>query len=346
MTDQEIEFLLYRIISGKQYFTYDNKEYCLFSPSNEVKYNALRIYFDIIEEEKFNGWLRESVLHLLLIGNKCWSTNTKIELINLEKSIDKNKKELYKNRMNNSLVSEIRRKLESTRKRIEKINRPKNELYQYTLEGYANNIKNEYIISNCLFCNGQKVFNFNEQNTLSFLLFNGLINASNEASISVSDIRLLSKSSLWRAIWSCNRHNPFGVDGAINLTNDQKVLINFSFMYDSVYDHTERPEDFVIDDDDMLDGWMLYIKDKISQHRSESQISKTHKNAQEVFLMAGNSEDLEKISDMNSDIGKSIIKSRLNQIQNSNQTISDSELPDIAQEIDSSLLEKSKSRQR
>ena len=344
MTDHEVEFTIYKIILGKNYFTHNKEEYYLTSPSNEIRYNGLKIYFDIIEEEKYNGWLRESVLDRLLIASGCWTQDTRQSLKRLEKNIDKQKKELYKQRLSEKTVDSIRKQLASTRKQIDQILQKRDELYQHTLEGYANNIKNEYVISHCLFKDGKKVFDFNKNN-ISFILFNSLINASNETTLSVSDIRSVAKSSMWRSIWSCNKNNTFDISGAINYNNDQKVLINLSLMYDSVYDHTERPEDFVIKDDDMLDGWMIYLKDKIKSQEDQNKVSSTHKNAQEVFVMADSQESLERIQEMNDDIGLQKIQSRLNYLKQNNTVMaSDDEMPDIAADIDKEMQQKARSK--
>lgn len=333
MINQDLEYILHRIISGKTYFTFNKDRYCLKSPPLEVKQRALEIYFDIIQEEKFGGWLRESNLDNMLIGLGYWTPDTRNRIKELEKKLEKLKIDLYKNRFNAKMMKSLRTSIKNTNKDLNKILSYRTDLYQNTLEGYANSIKNEYIICHSLYKDNKLVFKFNDNS--SYIFFNSLIGASNEHSIDMDSIRKLARDGMWRSIWSCNKQNPFGVGGSVHLHDDQKALINLSIMYDSVYDHPECPEDFVIEDDDLLDGWMLFQKEKNKKEKAKSQssISSVHKNSQEVFIMAGSQEDLENISDLNDDYGKMLIKNRMDVIKEKS-SVSHFDLPDVVSEAE------------
>jgi hypothetical protein len=334
MINQDLEYLLCKIISGKTYFIFDKEKYCLESPSIEIKQKSLEIYFDIINEEKFNGWLREKDLENILVNLGYWTFDTKNRLKELIKKTEKIKIDMYKNRLNSKILKSLRNSLKNTNKEHSKLTNFEYEIYQNTLEGYANSIKNEYILCNCLYKNNKVVFKFND--TSSYLYFNSLLSISNEHIIDLSDIRKLAKSSLWRSIWSCDKNNSFGVNGSSYLSNEQKALINLSIMYDSVYDHPDSPEDFVIEDDDILDGWMLFQKEKHKSDKQKSEISNLHKNSQEVFIMASEQEDLERISDMNDEYSKQIIRSRNETLKNSPKgSVSHFALPDVIADAES-----------
>lgn len=333
MINQDLEYILHRIISGKTYFTFDKERYCLQAPSLDIKQRALEIYFDIVNEEKFFGWLRESNLDNLLINLGYWDLGTQNKIKELEKKIEKLKIDLYKNRLNSKMVKSLRTNIKNSNKELNRILSYKNDLYQNTLEGYANSIKNEYILCHSLYKNNQLVFKFNDNS--SYIYFNSLISASNDYSIDIQDIKKLARSGIWRSIWSCDKNNPFGINGSVRLHDDQKALINLSIMYDSVYDHPECPEDSVIEDDDMLDGWMLFQKDKNRKEKAKSQaaVSSVHKNAQEVFIMANSQEDLENISDLNDDYNKMIIKSRMDTVKQKG-SISHFDMPDVVRDAE------------
>jgi hypothetical protein len=335
----DLEQLLYRIVLQETSFIFNNEKYTLKIPDYTIKSKALEIYFDIINDEKFYGWLREKDLELFLISSGYWSFNTTNNIRELEKRIEKIKISLYKERLNKNAVKGLKSRLSSTIKELDKITHPKFEIYQNTLEGYANSIKNEYIICNCLTKNNKLVFKFND-NT-SYVYFNSLISASYENYITPSQIRELAKHNLWRSIWSCNKTDPFGIPGSINLSDDQRVLINLSIMYDSVYEHPECPENFVIDDDDMLDGWMLYQKEQNKKEKAKSEISDVHKNSQEVFIMTNNAEDRERINEMNDNYSKSIITNRFKEISQKG-TVSDLDLPDVRADWENEMRQKAK----
>ena len=335
----DLEQLLCRIVLQETSFIFNNEKYILKVPNYYIKNQALNIYFDIINDEKFYGWLREKDLDNFLISSGHWTFGTSSQIKEIEKRIDKLKISLYKERLNKNSVKNLKRRLNDANKELDKILNPKYEIYQNTLEGYANSIKNEYIISHCLTKNNNPVFKFND-NT-SYVYFNSLITASYENHISPSKIRELARHHLWRSVWTCNKEDAFGIKGSVNLSDDQRVLINLSIMYDSVYEHPECPEDFVIADDDMLDGWMLYQKEQNKKDKAKNNISDIHKNSQEVFLMTNNQEDLERISEMNDFNNKNIIASRFNAVKKHGQ-IDDLELPDIRADWENEMIQKVK----
>ena len=94
MNDADIELLLYRIFSGKLFFFYKNDKYELRSPSIDIRYEAQLLYQNIINDEKYNDWLREDNLENLLIYLNLWTKDTNMIIKDLEKKIDNNK-ELY-----------------------------------------------------------------------------------------------------------------------------------------------------------------------------------------------------------------------------------------------------------
>ena len=53
MNDNDLEFLLYRILSGKLLFYYNHQKYELRKISNETRYEADLIYQKIINDEKY-----------------------------------------------------------------------------------------------------------------------------------------------------------------------------------------------------------------------------------------------------------------------------------------------------
>jgi hypothetical protein len=106
-------------------------------------------------------------------------------------------------------------------------------------------------------------------------------------------------------------------------------------MYDRIYENVECPPDFVIEDDDMLDGWMLDQKQKMENLKKEKtgdELLSKHKNAKEVFVVS-NKEDAENIFNLNSTDSSRIIKQRTKAIINSKDGIDECQLPDVQREL-------------
>lgn len=86
-------------------------------------------------------------------------------------------------------------------------------------------------------------------------------------------IRRLARSGNWRLIWASARETNMDTlfrSGLDSLTYEQQVLINWSMVYDSVFDSHDRPPDYIIDDDDELDRWLKKRGEEADQERKKS----------------------------------------------------------------------------
>ena len=124
------------------------------------------------------------------------------------------------------------------------------------------------------------------------------------------------------------------------LNEDQRQIIGYSKMYDSVYENYDCPSDIVIADDDLLDGWFLKIKKEREKDKGTKEMDKLlsrHKNDQEVFFPASDKNAAKKIDDLNTPLVKKQKQQRAEIIKQRGQ-VSELEFPDI--QID--LLNKQK----
>jgi chlorite dismutase len=117
---------------------------------------------------------------------------------------------------------------------------------------------------------------------------------------------------------------------------EQRRLVQWSCFYDSIYENPESPTDEIIEDDDLLDGWVLKQRrereaDKEKQFGQNILKGKNEK-ADEMFIVVGNQEDAAKVYKMNSNESKMIQKSRLNAVLKAGE-IKESQLPDRKMEI-------------
>lgn len=338
MSDNDIELYLYRIISGKTVFFYNNEEYILYSPNVEIKHRAAIIYDSIINEEKYHDWLREENCENLMIGLGIWNIAVPKQLKAFEKGLDDLKVELYNNFMMPSKTKDIRKKIKTTKDNINKIYQSKSEFVSHTLEGYASSIKNEYLICNTLYKDNRLLF---QQNTnKSYTLFNNLVYHIDRLMITTEIFKMLARSNLWRGYWNANKTDIFD-KSTTELTDEQRALLNISRMYDNIYEHPECPDDKVIEDDDALDGWMIIQKRKNDKDKKKSQFDSSNpnlKNAGEVFVMSRSSEETDDILEMNSMEAKSAIKEKFSYIQQHGE-VEDGALPDVQRDVKSAIFQ-------
>lgn len=342
MNDADIESILYRIFAKKIVFFYKNERYELRSPNIDLKYNAQLLYDNIINDEKFNDWIRHEYLDNLLINLGLWNIETLNVLKNIEKSMDDAKVSLFQNCLMPSKCKSVRKTLDSLKRQYNKIMGHKYEMMSNTLEGYANGVKHEYIICHTLYKNNKPIFNkhlTNDQN--SYMFFNELLNEINKYNISMDTYKEIARHHLWRGYWNCDKNNVFP-DSIIDWTEEQRSLVNVSIMYDNVYSHPECPSDSVINDDDMLDGWMIYQKRKNEKAKKTEQLDKLNpklKNAQEVFVMSESIEEAREIYDLNDNAGMDKIKSKFSYIDKVGEA-QEFDLPDVQQDLQMKMRQK------
>jgi len=345
MNDAETEQLLHRILCGYLSFYFRQEKYQLRAPSNEIKYEANLLYHNIINEEKYNEWIREENMLGIMIGLGLWNSSMNNIIKQTNTRIDNLKVELFQNFATTSKQKKIRQDLRFAKNQLNRILNTKQEFFNNTLEGYAISIKNEYIISNTLYKNNKKVFNYEANDSTTYSFFNDLVSEINKYVISIDDLKFLSRSNMWKTYWNANKNSVFP-GSASEWTDDQRGLVNFSKMYDSVYEHPECPNDTVIEDDDMLDGWMIVQKRKAEKEKTRQTIDEVNpnlKNAQEVFLFANNNDDVNSILDLNSQESLHRMKQKIDMINSVGQ-IEDSNLPDVRVDIMNQLAEMRKAK--
>jgi hypothetical protein len=346
MNDADLELLLYRILSGKILFNYKNEQYELRNPSSEIRYEAQLLYNSIINDEKYNEWYHNEDIEYMLINLGLWSRDTKKIIKDLEKKIENSKVDLYKSAALNTAAKKIRIYLNGLKDQLSGILMKKQEFFTNTLEGYASSIKNEFIICSTLYKNNSLVFIKNANNTqLSYLFFNDLINELNKLSISIESFKKLARSDMWRSFWNCNKENIFS-KSVSEWTDDQRTLVSMSRMYDNIYEHPECPDDSIIEDDDMIDGWMIVQRNKIKKLKKQAQVDDMNpklKNAQEVFLMPQSAEEIEDIVGLNSDESLRKMKQRINYVKTVGSA-EESQLPDVQMDLRTQMAEASRNK--
>ena len=334
MNDANIEILLHRILCGKLYFYFKGEKYELVSPDNSVRYEADILYNSIINDEKYNDWIREENMTEIMIDLGIWHNGMNTLIKQLQTKIDNLKVELFQSFAAISKQPKIRNNLYSSKAQLGKMLSSKHDFFNHTLEGYASSIKNEFIICNTLYKNNKKVLNYQNNNATTYTFFNDLILEINKYAISVEDIKKVAKSDNWKSYWNANKVNVF--PGSVTeWTDDQRGLVNITKMYDSVYEHPECPNEKVIEDDDMLDGWMIVQKRKNEKEKNQKTIDELNPNlkkAQEVFLMANNQEDAENIINLNSQEGLRRLNQKIATI-NRLGSAEDTQLPDVQMDL-------------
>ncbi len=330
-----IPLLIHRISLGKLIFQYDNVWYVLYSPTCSIKYEAELLYNELVEEHMFDDWLRKETIGLFLSRVGIWKQEDNKIIEKVEKNIENYKLSLYLNRLSSDRLKYIRKDLQNAKEELHKLLSRKYSLDYLTLEDFATNKKNEYILTNSLYYkdSNTKVFD-TDLDTVDYNSLERIVSTISKYTIPIETYKNIARHETWKMIWNANKSNIFD-RCAIDFTDEQKTLVGVSQMYDKIYEHPECPPENVINDDDMLDGWMIEQKrknDTLKKEGASQDLATKHNKAKEIFVV-GDKEDVSEINSLNSLESKHIIRQRSRTIKSSETGVDEINLPDVKQEL-------------
>ncbi len=330
---QNKELLVNRVCSGilrcPIFDRYNKKSlFILKPPTSEIKYEAEEVYQEALEEAEIDEMCTEQDIVKMLVERGLWNNDKELMLEGIPKQIDTLKVQLFELTFKSNERKTIRRQLELLRKEYEKLFVERHGYDQFTRHGYANLSKNYFIIANTLYYNEQKV------NPITDDLLNNIFGYINTNRINENTFRELARTDPWRSMWSISKSEVFGCPSSC-FTEEQKSICLWSRMYDNVYEHSDCPNESIINDDDMLDGWFIAQRRKreaqLAQKEGEELLGDRLKNADEVYLVVDSIEDARKVEALNNTMGKITKAQRSNVIQKQGE-VKEADLPDRKQQ--------------
>lgn len=328
----DVPYLVHKLLSGKNLFKYNNIEYCQTNPSLDIRIEADFLFKETYESNLFSeSFLSQDELRLILLEHKLISFDHDSQTKKLEKKIEDIKVELYKFFKNKNLKTTYKKQIEHYRKILLGFLEKFHCLDFLLLDHFCNKIKFEYILSNTIFYKSNNALVFDFKN-LDYIQFNNITtHIANDELNSLDTLKIIAKDPYWKNYWSSNKSSLFS-EPAQNWSDQQKALVNLSSMYDSVYESMDCPDEDIIDDNDALDGWFIFQKRKRLLEKKEKgvdQLLGKGKNSGEIFLMANSKEDIQEISDMNSEESLQIYRSRIETTRASSRPVHETEFPDV-----------------
>ncbi|MBU2060472.1 MAG: hypothetical protein KKH44_01315 [Bacteroidetes bacterium] len=327
MDNHQKEFLISRIRAGYIPIVLRKKRILIYHANahwtlrgNEV-YNEA--YQNAIEEELFS----DLDVYDFLVARDLWSPKKEEELDKIVPGhIEYWKIELYNNILKSNTQQTIRKYLQVAKDELVHLHNIRHSFDYLTCAGYANYVKNMFLIANCARYKNKKV------NWAIFDL-NRAMNLYYTNMLSGDTIRMLARSVPWINIWPALKINGKIFDNNY-LTIEQQTLISWSNMYDKIHEHPECPSDEVIEDNDLLDGWLLIQSKKRSDERKKQEVGKITnpkiKNANDIFIIAETPQDVAKIDLLNDSTGTRIKHQRLQEVD-SKGTVLEQQFTDVKQ---------------
>lgn len=343
------EFFINRLIYGTLRYKLPNgKILYIKQPTPEIKYEAQEIAHESFEEAKASGAFDDEGIKQYLVDLDLWSPKQEDEYINiLPKHIEYWKVELYKALGQKDKQKTLRKYLTAAESGLEKLSKIRHSHDNLTCAGIANYNKIYFIIENSTFLKDGTLYNFEDISIAE------LLNFYSNAILSEREIRELARTEPWYSTWSTSQKlgvSPFKCD----ITEEHKRLIMWASLYDNIQESPECPSQEVINDDDMLDGWMIVQRREREQAKfkrdSENKFgNKKISNADEVFIVKDyynapeqKPEDFVKeVDSLNDGVSALIKKQRVAQMHRAG-TIKEQDFVDVKRDMQAKLVQQLK----
>ena len=338
------EKTLCRILQGRLRCSLGDPALYIYEPTKEILEESFDVYDQAYKEAYFKGVYLKDELLPILMENNLWTPYDDQEAEKIEKQIEEHKIKAFEFFYKTRDLANIKMVLRFLEKDLLKYKSKKHTLDHISCEGVASFARSIWIISKTVYNVDKTPYEWSRHSISS------LMDYYNSNQISSTQFRSVARTEPWRSMWTIGKKqgNAFGKP-ASELTKDQISLSSYSCMYDNVYESSEAPDEKVIEDDDCLDGWFINQRreyDKQKKKRQTEDMIKNPKiaNSQEIFLVAKDQEEANRIFDVNHPAVRNIIKDRQNTIQNAGKQIKFTELNDIKQDIAMDSMQAAKSK--
>ena len=358
MDHKEKSKLVHRLLAGYYKVRLGDVAYYVMSPNAELLYEVADFYDELYEDNKYKDWLTIEQARQHSIREGFWDKDGEKKLEDCEKTIEDKKIKLYETYLTDpNGHKEAADVLVAVRRFQDKLLTTKHSFDHLTLEGYADYHSQCFMFVH-LICDADKKPIWTSYRAANQGLLQQIMNKYRESAVNSTSLREISRTEPWRHYWGAQKEGTF-IGGVQN--DDHRTLILFSKMYDSVYGHPECPSDDIVNNDDMLDGWMALNKRKAEKDKAQKQATtlipgRIKDSAREVGVViphhdgkgrilskAERDMQAKKIYDLNDTTGKITIKQRESFIKKHGEVSAD-KLPDTKIELTHQAKEQFKSK--
>lgn len=340
----EKELIISRIIAGcfKCCINIDNDtkiDLLMYQPTRFQRYLAEEVYHDVLEKALASSSYTDQQLLSFLQSHDLWDDKQQSILDTLIKDIEEFKVNLFQSTFKSEQRKVIRKALVKAKEELLRLNQILHSYDYLSATGVASMAKARYIIAASLHkYDGSKLFNENDLWSVPDYIIEAVAATVSQQKLNELRLREVAHTDPWRSIWMTKKSEGqvFGLP-VVDLTDEQRMLSIWSSVYDNIYEHPDCPADDVIDDDDMLDGWMIIQKRKRDSERNSQTVdnmltNEKIKNMPEIFLPAESVAEARKIEDQN-DPGSALLKrQRMNLLRNKG-AVNEQDMPDSKMKI-------------
>ena len=335
----DFDLLIARIIAGCFRFTHEDRRFLVRQPGRLRRYKAQQVYREALEEALIDELYSDDEINVMLRENGLWDDEKESQLKILYEDVDKLKTNLFKSFFKSRDRENIRKALNVARSEINSLLLQKNIYAPMGATGFAQVARTRYLVGSGLYDDkGRRVWKDDDFYRGNDTLLDDAVTAYSDSQIFDWQMRAIARSDQWRSVWNCKSAcgDVFG-RSAVDLTEEQRQLLSWSQLYDSVAEHPTPPDDSIIKDDDAFDGWMIVQRKERERQRREATAEGTLNGMKlpdsgEIFLVAETDEDMQNIESLNSPQAAAIKRERLAYLAKKGQ-VEEQHMPDSKREI-------------
>ena len=327
MDKLEKDRLIAEISTGIIIIKFGGEKYYIHPPSPLLIQESFNYIADLKEEMLYEDLLSTDDVrsYLMYYGMLPADLDTQIDKLN--KQEEELKFQAYVNRLNPAKVNMIKTSLRAMSKKAVTLLTGKHSLDHLTMDGYIEQCRQNYIITRSVKNTYGIIINIDDNAVLCDYISQHI----SFAILSADVLRELARTDPWRSILNAAGGEYLFDTSPMSMTLNQKHLIYYSRMYDNIYKHQDCPDNTIIEDDILLDGWLIAQQRKMEEERRKSD-GEQYGKGDEIFLVPESKEHLQKIQQLNSADGSRVKTQRFAEIKQKGK-VKEQDLSEKKQEI-------------
>lgn len=310
----EGDFFISQICAGFTIIDIGGQKLKVYPPTKDIWYESNYTFIEVYEQALEGGCVEEEDLfkHLCMNG---WKDENLKELEDiLPKHIEYFKTQIYETFLRKGEREKARTYLRTAEREYNRLFALRHSLDHLTAVGVATFSRWQFLIEKTTRNMDGSPFNFAKAST------HAILSAYYESQLDDLTIREVAKTDKWKSIWQFGKRNNriFNCE-AIESTDEQRKIVAWSSLYDSIHEMPDCPTEDVINDNDAFDGWLILKDRQQKQDRKKANAEDrfaVHGNADEIFVPVKSNEEADSIDSLNSVTSRNIIKNRLDTIRN------------------------------
>ena len=328
--------ILNRVETGKIFLNINNSIYSMHTPNKEQRAISELVYRETFDDSKYSELITREQVKILLERKGVWSSQDDKALKDYQKYLEDLKINLYESLYNMQVQSQLRKRIKALKDGINKSYAKKFSLDHITLESHAETARDEFLVALTIKdSNNNYVYNYENWSKIDNYILQRFLNFISSNIITTEEYREIARTEPFRSKWSLFKQDLFSSQ---EFSAEQLTLCMYARMYDNVYEHPEKPTDEVIEDDDMLDGWFAKQNREAKKSREQKELDgmmggkvnskQSNSNAGELFVMAKNQQEADKIRNVNDLTGQIKMKQRGQALEQKGR-LEEHQLPDV-----------------